>query len=458
MPQLDETTQDTPATSSEAETSAHPTTPEPAAAPAPPKRRIVVCCDGTWNRSDQKNITNIEKISRSIQTDPGDCGGVVQQVEYIAGVGVGYTTDRILGGWLGAGVFSNVRAAYRFLALNYEDGDEIFLFGFSRGAYTARSVAGMIGTIGLLTREALVHNHLAEALDRYKMRPAIPAQTDFPTQQAFLEGCCHPHVRISFLGVFDTVGSLGVPSVIHTDHQFHDITLGDRIRVARQALAIDERRRPFSPCLWSVPDDAPTEVTVTGSDGELREVPRVKQVWFPGVHCDVGGGYDRSGLSDTALKWMTDEATEAGLVFDRSVLDQYLDVGQPAYLHDSMNPMYRIADAYETVVPRPEVMKDTFVDGWRNLTPAPVPQPTEPGEQPRSTSIPVLVASSARERYDDADSDYRPDNLRRYLTEHHGAPGSADEEVVEALPAGAGTRQVAEAATTPGLIPERAQG
>src|SRR6059058_4478483 len=125
-----------------------------------PARRLVVCCDGTWNRSDAKNITNVEKIARTIQTDPAAAGGTQQLVEYVAGVGVGYAMDRLLGGWLGEGVFANVRAGYRYLALNYQPGDEIYLFGFSRGAYTARSIAGIIGTTGLLTRESLVAGYL----------------------------------------------------------------------------------------------------------------------------------------------------------------------------------------------------------------------------------------------------------------------------------------------------------
>jgi uncharacterized protein (DUF2235 family) len=99
-----------------------------------------VCCDGTWNRSDAKNITNVEKIARTIQTDPTQAGGRQQLVEYVAGVGVGYRVDRILGGWLGAGVFANVRAGYRFLALNYEPGDEISCSG-SPAAPTPRAAS-----------------------------------------------------------------------------------------------------------------------------------------------------------------------------------------------------------------------------------------------------------------------------------------------------------------------------
>jgi uncharacterized protein (DUF2235 family) len=424
-----------------------------------PRRRLVVCCDGTWNRADQMNITNIEKIARSVQIDPARCGGCVQQVEYLAGVGgAGYTADRILGGWLGAGVFSNVRAAYRFLALNYQEGDQIFLFGFSRGAYTARSVAGMIGGVGLITREALLDNRLAEALDRYKNWPADPTDEDKAARDAFRGEHCHPNLEINFLGVFDTVGSLGVPSVIHTEHQFHNITLGERVQVARQALAIDERRRPFTPCLWAVPNTAAAKSTVTSADGQTREVERVKQVWFPGVHSDVGGGYNRSGLSDTALKWMSDEAAEAGLVFDGDVIEKYINVGQPAVLHDTLNPMYKLANLYEKVVPRPEVLQDSFVHGWRNLTPSPGPQAVDPGQDPDKSTMPVLLASSGRSRYrnlapvaidedESKDEKYEPPNLTAYIGQH--ARPEQDEAVV-ALP------QTTIAPS--GLEPELAQG
>jgi uncharacterized protein (DUF2235 family) len=446
------------ATAAKPQTATEPGT-RPADERKVPRRRLVVCCDGTWNRADQKNITNIEKIARSVQIDLDACGGCVQQVEYIAGVGgAGYTADRILGGWLGAGVFSNVRAAYRFLSLNYEEGHDIFLFGFSRGAYTARSVAGMIGSVGLITREALLGNRLAEALDRYKNWPADPTDDDKAAREKFRRECCHPDLEISFLGVFDTVGSLGVPSVIHAEHQFHNITLGKRVRVARQALAINERRRPFTPCLWAVPKSASPKSTVTSSDGQTREVERVKQVWFPGVHSDIGGGYNRSGLSDTALKWMTDEAAEAGLVFDHSVLDQYLNVGQPAVLHNTLNPMYKVANLYETVIRRPEVLKDSFVDGWRNLTPSPGSQAVEPDQDPTDTTMPVLLASSGRRLYGrdapvaidedhERDEKYEPPNLTAYLRQHEEP--DQDEGVV-ALP---------ETAVPPsGLRPERAQG
>lgn len=403
-------------------------------APGRPPRRLVVCCDGTWNRSDVKNITNVEKIARTIQTDPSATGGTQQLVEYVAGVGVGYAVDRLLGGWLGEGVFANVRAGYRYLALNYQPGDEIFLFGFSRGAYTARSIAGMIGTTGLLTRESLVRGYLGEALERYKRRPRQPSDSAFASPAAFREACCHDANPIAFLGVFDTVGALGVPTGLHTDHQFHDVHLGPSVRVARQALAIDERRRSFAPCLWSVPDGAPSEVEVSQADGTVRAVPRLKQVWFEGVHSDVGGGYTDSGLSDTTLLWMAEQAKECGLVFDEPLMQLFLESGRPATPHSSMNLMYRFANVLETIRPRPEVTKGTFVHGERNLTPIAVPdQPTTDQPAPPRLSIPVRLASTARATFDAVDGGRRR-NLGSYLRSHTPPVLDSDEEEVVALP------------------------
>ena len=125
-------------------------------------KRLVVCCDGTWNKPDSPTITNVEKIARTVQSDPGSTSGVHQLVYYVSGVGAGsYAADKLLGGAFGFGLFHNVIACYRFLAQNYEPGDEIFILGFSRGAYTARSVAGMVGRVGLLTKLSLVEREAA---------------------------------------------------------------------------------------------------------------------------------------------------------------------------------------------------------------------------------------------------------------------------------------------------------
>ncbi len=294
-------------------------------------KRLVICCDGTWNRPDSEHVTNIEKIARTIETDLAATDGVQQLVLYLSGVGAGgYLLDRWLGGAFGFGLFTNVLAGYRFLALNYEPGDEIFVLGFSRGAYTARSLCGMVGAVGLLTPRALVAEKLPEAVARY--RRADPAGGRAGQSAAeFKHDYCHPDTPIHFLGVFDTVGALGVPGAVSRRHQFHDVELGDAVRCARQALATDEVRMKFEPCLW------------TSRTGETED-PRVRQVWFEGVHSDVGGGYAETGLSDTALLWMAGEAATEGLVFDETLLLTYLASGSSAVRHESSSLFYRLVD------------------------------------------------------------------------------------------------------------------
>jgi uncharacterized protein (DUF2235 family) len=346
-------------------------------------KRLVVCCDGTWNEPASAHVTNIEKIARTVCTDPGRTDGVQQLVLYVGGVGIGYKLDRLLGGAFGSGLFNNVKTAYRFLALNYEDGDEIFVFGFSRGAYTARSLSGMIGLVGLLTRDSLVADKLPEAVGRYQRRKPAAGWSGCSNEE-FKRDFCHPLTPTKFLGVFDTVGALGVPGILPKDHQFHDINLGDSVECARQALAIDEDRMVFMPCLWQAPD----------------RPERVKQVWFEGAHSDVGGGYAETGLSDTALLWMVGEANRQGLVFDKPLLDAYIDSRSEDVRHSSLKWFYRVSNLRERVRPRPKAERVVFAGSRRNLD--------APGTG-------LLLASSALGHYTDEGSDYRPGNLGAYV-------------------------------------------
>ncbi len=219
------------------------------------KKRLVICCDGTWNAPDSRHITNVEKIARTVEIDLRRTGGVQQMVLYVSGVGAGsYKVDRILGGAFGFGLFANIRSAYRFLALNYDEGDDIFVVGFSRGAYTARSLVGMIGRIGLLTRDALVADKLEEAESRYRAGPEGASGFALSPDE-FRHRFCHTTSPITLLGVFDTVGALGVPGAVRNKRQFHDVNLSPIVECARQALALDERRLKFEPSLWEAADD-----------------------------------------------------------------------------------------------------------------------------------------------------------------------------------------------------------
>ncbi len=355
-------------------------------------KRLVICCDGTWNRSDNPTVTNVEKIARTIQLEPEQALGVQQMVLYIPGVGTaGYQADKILGGAFGFGLFNNVLNAYRFLSINYAPGDEIFVIGFSRGAYTARSLAGMVGKVGLLTREAMIDGHLHEAGLRYRH----PGDEEWPQEWAdpeqFRAEHCHPDVPIKFLGVFDTVGALGVPGALGRRQQFHDVALGDAVRTARQALAIDETRMKFEPCLWQASTD-PDRPEVSG---------RIKQVWFEGAHSDVGGGYEEAGLADTALLWMAAEAQAQGLVFDCDLFGEQLGEGTAVQRHDASSALYRVVDtAIRLRIVLGRAKGESFTGRRRRLD--------------RRDSAGVAIASTTAARYRNPAEDYRPSNLVAY--------------------------------------------
>ncbi len=359
-------------------------------------KRLVICCDGTWNRPDSPNITNIEKIARTVQTDPGSSDGVPQLVYYLSGVGgAGYETDRILGGAFGFGLFNNMLAGYRFLAQNYEPGDEIFVFGFSRGAFTARSLVGMIGYVGLITKLALVHDQLGPARDHYKGRKQDddnrpPALVDFRKEH------CHATTPVAFVGVFDTVGALGVPGAMSLAPRFHNLELSDEVLCARHALAIDELRLKFEPALW------------TAKDGASTENERVKQVWFQGAHSDVGGGYADTGLSDSALFWMATQANRQGLVFDVPLLSTYVASGSKVLRHNPLKPMFRVDNLLIKLKLRSGLTKtDAFEGGLRRLD--------VPGR------LSIRVASTAAE--DLGDGGYSPRNLAAYADATHSFDG-----------------------------------
>jgi uncharacterized protein (DUF2235 family) len=323
-------------------------------------KRLIVCCDGTWNRPENQNVTNIEKIARTIEIDSDKAGDVQQLVSYLSGVGSHwYWFDRVLGGAFGFGLFANVTAGYRFLALNYEPGDEIFVFGFSRGAFTARSITGMVCKIGLLTRDALIDGKLPEAVDRYRQAPGQAGAWGSSNAEFKRDNCHEPDV--TFLGVFDTVGALGVPGAIKNKHKFHNVNLHPAVKCARHALAIDDRRMKFVPSLWKHNPDV--------AEDAGNEPDRVKQVWFEGVHSDVGGGYGETGLSDTALKWMADEAAAKGLVFDQSLLDRYVRGGSSAVRHESLNKGYRLLNAMAQLGRLAGKKNPAFAKGYRVLAP-----------------------------------------------------------------------------------------
>lgn len=281
-------------------------------------KRLVVCCDGTWGTESNPTVSNVVKIAESVRSSTTVAGEHVgQRVFYVDGPGSrGYLADKLLGGAFGLGLDANLATMYWQLALNWVPGDEIYVFGFSRGAYTARSLVGMINRLGLLTADAMVDRAYPQALKIYRQRKQDLDAPDRPEWVEFRKQHCVYPVPITFVGVFDTVGALGIPGLTSWRYRFHDVRLSPNVQRARQALAIDERRRMYAPCLWENTDDPDH-----GAGGSER----VRQVWFEGVHTDVGGGYTDSRLSNRSLRWMVDQAREAGLCFDDERIGQLLE-------------------------------------------------------------------------------------------------------------------------------------
>jgi uncharacterized protein (DUF2235 family) len=302
-------------------------------------KRLVVCCDGTWNFPDQKNgmeicPSNVAKMARSVASS--DASGNVQQIFYRKGVGTN-PGERLRGGAFGWGLSKAILDAYRFLIEEYEPDDEIFLFGFSRGAYTARSTVGLIRNSGLLRRSNL--DQIDEAYSLYRRKDDAAHPNSFAAE-LFRKQFAH-QPRIKFVGVWDTVGALGIPvgipwlpeSWLHAFNQhweFHDVKLSSIVENAYQAVAIDERRPQFQPTLWEQQDHAVVQ-------GQVME-----QVWFVGVHSDIGGGYPDSHLADITFLWLKEKAESCGLAFDQDYIQTKFAPDPCGALHDSKTGPYRL--------------------------------------------------------------------------------------------------------------------
>jgi uncharacterized protein (DUF2235 family) len=307
-------------------------------------KRLIVFCDGTWNSADRPAVTNVCKLKDAVvQSDD-------QLVKYEPGVGTKFG-ERIRGGAFGYGLSRNVRDCYAWLVEHYEPGDELWFFGFSRGAFTARSLAGLVRNSGILLPE-----HRGMVKDAYSLyRSRKPG--DAPWEEAataWRARYSHPLPRITFIGVWDTVGALGIPTYrfrfpgISKRWTFHDTTLSSYVDNAYHAISIDERRRAFVPTLW----------VKQVKDGKVVEPPpeqTVSQVWFCGVHSDVGGGYDDPELSEIPLLWIAGHARDCGLVLkpDRLVRGRdpigaakrrdgsELAPNPNGFLHNSLTLFYR---------------------------------------------------------------------------------------------------------------------
>lgn len=274
-------------------------------------KRVIVCCDGTWNEPDQKAggapcPTNVVKFAALI---PAQDGEIEQRVLYHPGIGSDATFVRKwIEGATGLGITRTLAECYRWLVRNYAPGDELYFFGFSRGAYTARSLGGFVRNSGILRpeNEDLVPQALALYRSRdWRTQPRAAASRLF--RQSYAWSLITP---IQCIGVWDTVGSLGIPNTLiqgvlkhlfRVNREFHDTDLSATVKFAFHAVAIDERRKAFLPTLWTQTEDG------------VRANQRIEQEWFPGNHSDVGGGTSSPDLSDIALDWMGERARIAGL-------------------------------------------------------------------------------------------------------------------------------------------------
>jgi uncharacterized protein (DUF2235 family) len=267
-------------------------------------KRIIFCTDGTWN--DPATSTNVYKFFKALTFTATQCP------IYDDGVGAdGNTLLKLLGGAFGEGLDQKIKEGYTRIAHLYSQGDELFLLGFSRGAYTARSLAGMIAVCGMPTQN-VDDKQIELAFEAYRehdMTQRAKKLAALKQQYAMVDA------PITMVGVWDTVGALGFPAVFGgidpLRYGFLDTKLHPDVKHAYHAVSIDERRREFPATLWSDPT----------APGQM-----IEQVYFTGVHCDVGGGYPETGLSDITLSWMMGKANALGVEFDPAVYQQYANL------------------------------------------------------------------------------------------------------------------------------------
>jgi uncharacterized protein (DUF2235 family) len=303
-------------------------------------RNIVILSDGTgqaFSGRGQGGGTNVWKLHLAVRgADPAR-----QTAFYDPGLGSDPDSDGL--GWTrwgynllskatGLGISRNIKDCYEALIERWEPGDRIFLFGFSRGAYTVRSLGGALGLCGIPSRDAAGRPTTGKAARAAAVEEAVetvykhyaasgdPADIERASAERKRRGAAFRQERGAaeaapyFIGVWDTVRALGLPYVGQaleklglSAHAFHNADLSDKVPHARQALAIDENRDIFGPVLWS-------ESTAVRASG------RIRQLWFAGDHSDIGGGHEETGLSDIALDWMVKQAmavTPAGLLVDQ---------------------------------------------------------------------------------------------------------------------------------------------
>ena len=302
-------------------------------------KNIVICCDGTGNEFGTAN-SNVIKLYKTLICDPSQVAyyhpGVGTMGARSALTGLGKWWTKLIGLAFGYGISDNVADAYQFLMRHFNEGDRIYVFGFSRGAYTARALCGMLHGVGLLTQgnEGLIPYAI-----RMIKRKKINFDVAFDFKRTFAREC-----KPYFVGVWDTVSSVGwVYNAVH--FPYTKLTNNPDIAIARHAISIDERRAFFRQNLFGTPKDPRQDL---------------KEVWFAGVHSDVGGSYAEaeSQLSKIALKWMLCEAELAGLAVDATRKADILGAKPPnvapdpstTYQHQSLRRWWWIAEVWPKIV------------------------------------------------------------------------------------------------------------
>ncbi|MEX1993180.1 MAG: DUF2235 domain-containing protein, partial [Steroidobacteraceae bacterium] len=273
----------------------------------------------------KRRPSNVTKIARAVLPQSAD--GIDQVVYYDEGLGTGNAVDKFSGGAFGRGIEENIRQLYRFIVYNYQAGDELYFFGFSRGAFTVRSLAGFMNLVGLVQKDDDFYVPDIYGCYETSKRPGSAEWAKAFRKVKDTRPC--PPIRL--IGVFDTVGALGAPGVLGQvfnagKYQYHDVGLNPNIQHACHALAIDERRKPFAPNLWT---------RIANWNGTLE------QAWFAGAHTNVGGGCAPDGLANEALHWIVEKAEHLGLEFDQAFLTFYRACFN-SELRDSMSLKYRM--------------------------------------------------------------------------------------------------------------------
>ncbi|MEP2640581.1 DUF2235 domain-containing protein [Roseobacter sp.] len=326
---------------------------------------IAIFCDGTWSSVNSGPKTHVLRLSEAC--DRSD----QQKIMYFEGVGAGTGRTGAFGRWvdkLGGGLFGwglnrNILGAYQALCRSYQPGDKIVIFGFSRGAYTARSLVGLIRKCGILADPTA--SNLRRAFRLYRRRgaenspdaPHIRAarrvlSPRYATSQSdvMARGDDSCLVRIAYLGVWDTVGALGIPSSLlgrvadwwNTRYEFHDTSLSHLVEAARHAVALDERRKTYAPSLWDNLDNTDGQAGLNGAD--QRGDRPYQQTWFIGDHAIVGGSAETRALTELTLNWVWQGAMAQGLQLKpgTAIPQVAVDAAAPTSEIDDYGWVYRV--------------------------------------------------------------------------------------------------------------------